>query len=59
MVLQTQQGGGGTAGGRGTVNMAQHMPACDCGTVSAAQHMLPHDHGTVEGTVCSTVHDST
>ena len=33
MVLQTQHSGGGTAGGRGTVDAAQHMPTPDCGTV--------------------------
>ena len=50
MVLQTQPGGSGTVGGGGTVDVAQHMPACDCGTVSAAQHMLTPDRGTVGGT---------
>ena len=34
MVLQTRPGGGGTAGGGGTVNVAQHMPAHDCSTVN-------------------------
>ena len=55
MVLQTQLGGGGTAGGRGTVSVAQHMPACDHGTVEVAQCMSAYDRSTADGTVGDTV----
>ena len=48
MVLQVRSGGGGSAGGRGTVDVAQHVPACDRSTVSMAQHMLTSDRGTVD-----------
>ena len=45
MVLQTWPGG------RGTVNMAQHMLTSDCSTVDAAQHVPAWDRGTADSTV--------
>ena len=57
MVLQTQSGGGGTAGGRGTVDVAQHMLTCDHGTAGGTAHANTCERSTADGTAGSTAHE--